>query len=88
MSPAARRSDAAAERARSLLLLAAGASHLLLLRPVAQGWLHSGLVTWFEIRYATGFSQQTGLAIMHQKFQLTSHLLCKVWSAAPRKKMN
>lgn len=74
------RSPGSAEAVRSALLLSAGLAHLLALRPIAQGWLHSGLCTWFEIRYATGFSQQTGCAIMQQKFQLTSHLLCKARS--------
>jgi hypothetical protein len=75
---AAARRDAHAPAALPPLLLAAAAAHAAALRPMAQAYLDSALVAWYELRHAAGLDASLALTVMHAKFEATSRLLCKV----------
>lgn len=60
------------------LLLAAAALHAVALRPMAQAYLDSALVSWHELRYAAGIDVTLTLRVMHARFEAASRLLVKV----------
>jgi hypothetical protein len=78
VASAAARREARAPPALPALLLAAAAAHAAALRPMAQAYLDSALVAWYELRHAAGVDATIALSVMNAKFEATSRLLCKV----------